>query len=1179
MLLKLYFLGAVLALMPLPTQLNEVHRLQLFPYIPENINGTTFLTDLKPTVISNMVLVKCPFVKYRHSANYTFTPDDDIVLSEDIFRDTKNVFAWIPLLRQSTNQARITCGKVNIKNGMEANIEKQWIFNVIWNNSLTHNVEVELRDVHTYISKTHPKCTHLEGKSVIFSKKKENDMILRVNPDNIKHPYVNQLFYYFVIPENGGKDMLKKPCVILKAYNECPKIILQTHTINSPSNDGNGTNIVKVNGIDEKVNVILKMNDDTEYYRDEEISLSRMKYKNGEPEIIEDLKINSNFFIKGYDLVKLTYKCLFGDIFKNVSEKYYFAPHSKDHIIKENTIKYFNNDTSKKPNCPLFYLNIGYLKKINYNGTEGNYQTLESIEGINENFNKTEFHIFFKENEDGKTTISCTYKTLDGTIKTTTNFVNEDTIAYLKDLEKKKVLNEKMQKEETAKSQMNAMKQKLKEQEEHMNKTIHEKEKRLKESNMSLFQKLSAKVGKNSAIFLIAALILFILIILAVLMVILYKKWLSPFLIMLKQKKKYPNVYVFWDNLTSQSFDSYCKAIKDKKYLSNKVLNQIVVKKMEGGEEVDVGVSHLFDRSLVKCYRRFPRKIKAHYIYTDIEKRKYILSDGLTKDTQSTFWQMIYEEDIGTIVAIIYDKKTLDVDEDSDEVYWKWKTKKRVFGNVVVTRMDDIKVNTLFVTGHKLLLEKEGGETRNLEIYHVSNWKENDIPQSDLQFVNMYQEIIKDSQKKNILIHSPEGTGARVYMFTYFACIYDALKTENETDCPLKIIKTMREQRYGGNIVPYEFAYVIKALVTVLFNNKVLVDFSSRRADFYSSYDAYFYDYLRRQAKMDEDLKKFLDFVNIVDEGKIYEYKSDFDTLGRLDSDLLPKYCKRFLTAVKNHKEGKDKKRFRYSDIPCIDASGVTINGKSEAESDSFIHANKFEYKTVTNTRKLILCQAPTEETKDDMLDMILRYKIGVVVILVKPEEATDNQNKWLPYYPTQHYELDTPHFTLARISMNKLDENFIAESKHQLRCKKTQKGTSFYILHYQGWPDTSIPSEHKSVYELYKKIISLRNDDCVAIHCSAGIGRTGTLALIMYLIDTINYFPTFDPIARLKCLREHRYLAVQKHNQFVFALLVVFEHYKKEIDEMDEGAYGRFLGIAENLFNKERRRQDRQKK
>ena len=123
------------------------------------------------------------------------------------------------------------------------------------------------------------------------------------------------------------------------------------------------------------------------------------------------------------------------------------------------------------------------------------------------------------------------------------------------------------------------------------------------------------------------------------------------------------------------------------------------------------------------------------------------------------------------------------------------------------------------------------------------------------------------------------------------------------------------------------------------------------------------------------------------------------------------------------------------------------------------------------------------------------------------------------------------------------------------------------------------IPSEHKSIYGLYKKIVSLRTDDYVAIHCSAGIGRTGTLALIMYLIDTINYFPTFDPIERLKCLREHRYLAVQKYNQFVFALVVVFEHYKKQIDDMDADAYDKFLEVAENLYKKEKEIEDKAKK
>uniref|UniRef100_A0A0N5BU39 Tyrosine-protein phosphatase domain-containing protein n=1 Tax=Strongyloides papillosus TaxID=174720 RepID=A0A0N5BU39_STREA len=276
---------------------------------------------------------------------------------------------------------------------------------------------------------------------------------------------------------------------------------------------------------------------------------------------------------------------------------------------------------------------------------------------------------------------------------------------------------------------------------------------------------------RRQAILLIVGLILIILIISVVPLIILYKKWLSPYLKMINRKNRYPNAYLFWDNITSQPFDKYCKIIKDKKYLSDKVLKRKVVKKMEGGEEVDVGISDLFDGTLVKCYKNLPRKIKAHYVYTDTKKRKYILSDGPTFDTQLSFWQMIYEEDIGTIIAIIYDKKSLDVDDSSDDLYWSWKTHVREFGDIVVTRMHTIRVNVFSVIGRKFMLnKKEGDVTKYAEIYHVSNWKENEMPQSDLQLVNIYQKIINIAPKKNILIHSSQGTGARVYMFTYFAC-------------------------------------------------------------------------------------------------------------------------------------------------------------------------------------------------------------------------------------------------------------------------------------------------------------------------------------------------------------------------------------------------------------------------
>uniref|UniRef100_A0A0K0FDB1 Protein-tyrosine-phosphatase n=1 Tax=Strongyloides venezuelensis TaxID=75913 RepID=A0A0K0FDB1_STRVS len=818
---------------------------------------------------------------------------------------------------------------------------------------------------------------------------------------------------------------------------------------------------------------------------------------------------------------------------KVIEKKYYFAPIEKNFIIKEEIIPYLKNNTSINPNCSVYYLNVGHLDKVDYNGTKGSLQTLNFTDGIKGKFKIVKTSIIFDEMEDGKTTLSCTYKTLDGSITTTTTFINKDTIALLNKHKEEKMSQEAKNHNEAERSEINMINEEPKETEDYSRQ-------KFEESNKSWYEKLSKNIGKTKAILLIIGLIFLILILLLVPLVFFYKKWLSPYIKMVNRKNKYPNVYLFWDTLTSQSFEKFCKTIKDKKYLSDKVLKRKVVKKMEGGEEVDVGISDLFNGTLVKCYKNLPWKIKAHYVYTDTKKRKYILSDGPIIGSHASFWQMIYEEDIGTIIAIIYDKKTLDVDDNSDNLYWNWKSHVREFGDIVVTRIHTIKVNVLSVVGRKFMLEKKGDVSKDVEIYHVSNWKEDEIPQSDHQLVNIYQKILDIAPKKNILIHSLQGTGAHVYMLTYFACIFDALIGDDDSCCPFKIIKRIREQWYGGNLVPYEFVFIIKAIVTTFFQYKILIDFSQRRTNLYLSYDKYIYNYSKHQDKMDNDIWKFLLF------------------LGRIESDVLPNYCKRFKNAGYNHKNGKDKRSCCFNGIICLDAHGINFNEKPETDKDSFIHANKLEYtfNDNNNKRKMILCQAPLDDTVDDMLEMIRSYNVKIVVILNNLEEANDPEKKWVPYFPQKHYSYDTPNFCVTKLRYKEMDFDSIIETECHLKSKKGHPEMKFVILHYQGWTDRGVPYDHKSIHNLYKRIVSFRSEEYMAIHCSAGVARTGTLALIMYLIDTINYFPTFDPIERLKC-----------HGN-----IVVFEHYKKEIDDMDPVAYEKFLEIAENIFKKRER-------
>uniref|UniRef100_A0A0K0F3K5 Uncharacterized protein n=1 Tax=Strongyloides venezuelensis TaxID=75913 RepID=A0A0K0F3K5_STRVS len=571
MLLKLYCLGAALALMPLPTQPLGPQQETLFPYISKDITNTTFPFDLNVTTNSDVVLVKCPHNSYRHKdAGESFSFNTEDFKARSIFNREEDSFAWVPLLKSKTGPTKLKCGKINLED--IGNPRYDWIFNVIWENA-TGSGSIMRREHKTKeIPSTHQKCNSHYGNPIIFGSEKKGGFSLFTKFKDLEHLYANQMFYYFQEPEKNEKT--REPCGMTKIYSaESPiiKLIPYESTSEAPiSNKFHKINLLE-NG-QQTINVVLDMGGNLEYYGGGEIILTKNKYVEGQVLPLENstTSITSNFTINGYDLVELTYYSPFGDIHTKVSKGYYFAPSSSDHIINEKAVEYFTNETSRNPNCPLFYLNIGYLYKFKHNVTEKDYSDSVLVDTINEISSKTESHIFFKGIGDPHLIIRCLYKTPDGSITTITEFVDMDKIAANNEKIRLENLENEKNKNKTEQLKYDEFKRKIENQEMGVKKSQKETEeikKKLLETNKSLFKKLSDKVGERNAYILAAGFILLILIILTVLMVILYKKWLSPFIIMLKQKRKYPNVYVFWKNLTSQPFDSYCQAIKEKKYL------------------------------------------------------------------------------------------------------------------------------------------------------------------------------------------------------------------------------------------------------------------------------------------------------------------------------------------------------------------------------------------------------------------------------------------------------------------------------------------------------------------------------------------------------------------------------------------------------------------------------------
>ena len=76
------------------------------------------------------------------------------------------------------------------------------------------------------------------------------------------------------------------------------------------------------------------------------------------------------------------------------------------------------------------------------------------------------------------------------------------------------------------------------------------------------------------------------------------------------------------------------------------------------------------------------------------------------------------------------------------------------------------------------------------------------------------------------------------------------------------------------------------------------------------------------------------------------------------------------------------------------------------------------------------------------------------------------------------------------------------------------------YQYHFHAWPDHGVPADPGCVLNFLNKISdqqeSNKNAGPVIVHCSAGIGRTGTFIVIDLLINFITKWSTNTVLFRI---------------------------------------------------------------
>ncbi|KAK7123986.1 hypothetical protein R3I93_022177 [Phoxinus phoxinus] len=244
----------------------------------------------------------------------------------------------------------------------------------------------------------------------------------------------------------------------------------------------------------------------------------------------------------------------------------------------------------------------------------------------------------------------------------------------------------------------------------------------------------------------------------------------------------------------------------------------------------------------------------------------------------------------------------------------------------------------------------------------------------------------------------------------------------------------------------------------------------------------------------------------------------------------------------------------RFSNVLPYDSSRVHLTVNDEDDSD-YINASYMPgYGNAS--KQYIAAQGPLPSTVNDFWRMVWEKRSQAIVMVTNCTES--GRVKCEQYWPLDYSPCLYGNLVVTVKSEDKAQSWTLRE--FNVKNKSSSETRTVKHFHFTAWPDHGVPFGTEELIKFRGRVRQHIENSYSAgptvVHCSAGVGRTGTLIALDVLLQQLDREKEVAIAAFVQQMRLCRPLMVQTESQYVFLHQCIMDTLEPKVVALSEPLY-----------------------